>query len=103
MDVSPETRDGDGSQLAPAVEHHLPQQHSRPRDGSAPFAIEFCSGTGGLTAQFRKVGMTASFGVDRVVTGSSKAPIVKVDLGTSASTAILVYHVGRPRVPVKFQ
>ena len=26
--------------------------------------------------------MTASFGVDRIVKGSSKAPIVKIDLGS---------------------
>ena len=32
-----------------------------------PFAVEFCSGTAGLTAQLRKLGLAASFGVDHVV------------------------------------
>eukprot|EP00435_Cladocopium_sp_Y103_P017156 s916_g4.t1 len=51
-------------------------------EDAEPFAIEFCSGTAGLTAQFRKLGMTASFGVDRIVKGACKAPVVKLDLGT---------------------
>eukprot|EP00435_Cladocopium_sp_Y103_P066125 s1579_g28.t1 len=51
-------------------------------EDAEPFAIEFCSGTAGLTAQFQKLGMTASFGVDRIVKGACKAPVVKLDLGT---------------------
>ena len=34
---------------------------------ATPFTIEFCSGTAGLTAQIRKLGCEASFGVDHIV------------------------------------
>eukprot|EP00435_Cladocopium_sp_Y103_P056505 s1613_g19.t1 len=71
--------------------HHQPDPNPRdeePREvvgdpadeEGEPFAIEFCSGTAGLTAQFRKLGMTSSFGVDRIVKGACKAPVVKLDL-----------------------
>ena len=49
---------------------------------ASPFAVEFCSGTGGLTAQLRKAGLAASFGVDHIVKAGNKAPIVKVDIAT---------------------
>ena len=55
-----------------------------------PFAIEFCSGTAGLIAQFRKLGMTSSFGVDRTVKAACKAPVIKVDLGTNTKEELAV-------------
>eukprot|EP00435_Cladocopium_sp_Y103_P047544 s3100_g14.t1 len=49
---------------------------------TAPFAVEFCSGTGGLTAQLRKAGLKSSFGVDHIVKAGNKAPIIKLDIAT---------------------
>ena len=82
LDISPKPRDQEKGRPAEAEGHQVTAPSDCPREESAPFAIEFCSGTGGLTAQLRKLGMTASFGVDRIVKGSSKAPIVKIDLGS---------------------
>eukprot|EP00435_Cladocopium_sp_Y103_P048195 s286_g14.t1 len=55
-------------------------ESSETRAEDMPFGVEFCSGTAGLTAQLRKLGMKASFGVDRVVKSSCKAPVIKLDL-----------------------
>ena len=52
---------------------------------ATPFTIEFCSGTAGLTAQIRKLGCEASFGVDHIVKAGAKAPVRKLDLTKEGS------------------
>ena len=61
-----------------------PQQQAA---DSLPFCIEFCSGTGGLTAQLRKQGLNQSFGVDHVVKATAKAPVIKLDMTDPHSEA----------------
>ena len=62
------------------------QSGSNTNDETAtPFTIEFCSGTAGLTAQIRKLGCEASFGVDHIVKAGAKAPVRKLDLTKEGS------------------
>lgn len=63
-----------------------------------PFGIgiEFCSGTAGLTAQLGRLGMKNSFGVDHVVIGGSKAPIVKIDFTTAEGEALAASYIKSP-------
>ena len=42
---------------------------------ATPFTIEFCSGTAGLTAQIRKLGCEASFGVDHIWSESTSQKV----------------------------
>lgn len=77
----------------------------------APFAVEFCSGTAGLTVQLRHFGLRQSLGIDHVVKAGAKAPVCKLDLTdipcasmlTSVSPVELVpehvkYHWGQMRL-----
>ena len=57
------------------------------------FGIEFCSGTGGLTAQLRAYGLPASFGVDHKVKAGAKAPICKLDLTDEKSVELALTWV----------
>jgi len=41
--------------------------HAQTTEEVAPFAIEFCCGTAGLTAQLRKCGLRQSHGVDHII------------------------------------
>lgn len=50
--------------------------------------METAQRTAGLTAQFRKLGVTSSFGVDRIVMNSCEAPVVKLDLLTEDGEAL---------------
>ena len=59
--------------------------HSQTTEEAAPFAIEFCCGTAGLTAQLRKCGLCQSHGVDHIIKAGAKAPICKLDLTDPAS------------------
>ena len=52
-------------------------------------AIEIFSGTGGLTAAVRKLGMTQSLGVDAHVTKQVKAPIIRINLAEDAGQQLL--------------
>ena len=61
-----------------------------------PFAIEFCSGTAGLTAQIRKLGLTASFGVDHVVKAGAKAPVRKLDLSSPGALELAKEWLSNP-------
>ena len=51
--------------------------------------IEFFSGTGGLTAAVRKLGMTQSLGVDAHVTKQVKAPIIRINLAETTGQRLL--------------
>ena len=61
-----------------------------------PFAIEFCAGTAGLTAQIRKLGLTASFGVDHVVKAGAKAPVQKLDLSSPGALELAMEWLSNP-------
>ena len=61
-----------------------------------PFAVEFCSGTAGLTAQLRKLGLAASFGVDHVVKAGSKAPVRKLDLSSPGALELGMEWISNP-------
>ena len=50
------------------------------RDAAQLFCLEVFSGTAGVTAQLRQLGLKASFGVDRLRSKQALAPIVKLDL-----------------------
>ena len=58
--------------------------------------MEFCSGTGGLTAQLRKAGLVGSFGVDHIVKAGNKAPIVKVDIATPDGEELARSYINSP-------
>ena len=62
--------------------------HAQTTDEVAPFAIEFCCGTAGLTAQLRKFGLRQSHGVDHIIKAGAKAPVCKLDLTDPASEAL---------------
>ena len=85
--------------------------HAQTTDEVAPFAIEFCCGAAGLTAQLRKCGLRQSHGVDHIIKAGAKAPICKLDLTDSASEnfgircagmRILVSLVGHAQGQEKF-
>ena len=61
-----------------------------------PFCIEFCSGTGGLAAQFRKYGMPTSFGVYRIAKANAKGPVIKLDSTDPATTEIVYLWLAHP-------
>ena len=61
-----------------------------------PFVIEFCSGTAGLTAQFRALGMKKSFGIDHIVKGKAKAPICKLDLTNDETVGMVQKWIHHP-------
>ncbi|CAL1143635.1 unnamed protein product, partial [Cladocopium goreaui] len=63
---------------------------------ASPFAVEFCSGTGGLTAQLKKAGLAGSFGVDHIVKAGNKAPIVKVDIATPDGEELARSYINSP-------
>eukprot|EP00435_Cladocopium_sp_Y103_P052871 s482_g16.t1 len=63
---------------------------------AVPFCIEFCSGTGGLTAQLRKLGLKNSFGVDHIVKNNARAPVVKLDLATPEGEALAASYIRSP-------
>ena len=69
-------------------------EHSFVDEGA--FGIEFCSGTGGLTAQLRVFGLPASFGVDHKVKAGAKAPICKLDLTDDKSVELALSWVAHP-------
>lgn len=66
-------------------------EHSFVDEGA--FGIEFCSGTGGLTAQLRVFGLPASFGVDHKVKAGAKAPL---DLTDDKSVELALSWVAHP-------
>lgn len=84
----------------------MPCQPSEMRHPSEFFCIEFCSGSGGLTAALRAHGFRQSFGVDNASLKRPKAPILQVDLSTPAcrpllsrwlaSPSLCYIHVGPP-------
>ena len=53
------------------------------------FAVEIFSGTAGLTASLRRIGMTNSVGIDAHVTKQVRAPMVRIDLATDAGCELL--------------
>lgn len=53
-----------------------PAQEKQSFVDEGAFGIEFCSGTGGLTAQLRIHKLPASFGVDHKVKAGAKPPFV---------------------------
>ena len=62
--------------------------HAQTTEEVAPFAIEFCCGTAGLTAQLRKFGLRQSHGVDHIIKAGAKAPVCKLDLTDPASESL---------------
>eukprot|EP00435_Cladocopium_sp_Y103_P075591 s8_g60.t1 len=69
---------------------------ARPDEKSMPFAVEFCSGTAGLTAQLRKGGMTSAFGVDHIIKAGNKAPVVKLDIATPEGEELARSYIQSP-------
>ena len=57
---------------------------------AVPLGIEFCSWTASLTATVTS-GLEEFLGVDHVVKGSSKAPIVKLDFTTEGEALAASY------------
>ena len=53
------------------------------------FVIEIFSGTGGLTAAVRRMGMTQSIGIDAHVTKQVKSPVIRIDLATEPGQQLL--------------
>lgn len=70
------------------------------------YAADVYSGTAGLTAALRRVGLTNSLGVDAHVTKQVRAPVVRLDLTTPTGVELLwkilqhkhvaVVHLGPP-------
>ena len=62
------------------------------------YAVEVYSGTAGLTAALRRVGLVHSLGVDAYITKQVKAPVVRLDLTTSSGVELLWKILQHPRV-----
>ena len=60
--------------------------------------VEVFSGTAGLTAAMRQIGMHSSLGGDTHVTKQVKAPVVRLDLTTNHGVQLLWKILGHPRV-----
>lgn len=63
--------------------------------------VEVFSGTAGLTAAMRQIGMHSSLGGDAHVTKQVKAPVLRLDLTTDRGvqllcTRVVAVHLGRP-------
>ena len=61
-------------------------------------AVEVFSGTGGLTASIRKIGLGQSLGVDAHVSKQVKAPIIRLNLAEDSGQAFLLRILDNPRV-----
>ena len=61
-------------------------------------AVEVFSGTGGLTASVRKIGMSQSLGVDAHVSKQVKAPIIRLNLADNNGQALLWKILENPRL-----
>ena len=53
------------------------------------YMVEVFSGTAGLTATMRQIGMHSSLGVDANVTKQVKAPVLRLDLTTDHGVQLL--------------
>ena len=53
------------------------------------FTIEIFSGTGGLTAEVRRMGLAQSIGIDAPVTKQVKSPVIQINLAEEAGQAVL--------------
>ena len=53
------------------------------------FTIEIFSGTGGLTAAVRRMGLAQSIGIDAPVTKQGKSPVIQINLAEEAGQAVL--------------
>ena len=60
--------------------------------------IELFSGTAGLTAEIRKIGLKQSIGVDAHVTARTKAPVIRIDLSSSEGQTLMWKILENPRV-----
>ena len=62
------------------------------------YAVEIYSGTAGLTAALRRIGMTSSLGIDAHVTKQVRAPVIRLDLTTSSGVELLWRILRHPNV-----
>ena len=62
------------------------------------YMVEVFSGTAGLTAAMRQIGMHSSLGVDAHVTKQVKAPVLRLDLTTDHGVQLLWKILDHPRV-----
>ena len=53
------------------------------------FTIEIFSGTGGLTAAVRRMGLTQSIGIDAHVTKQVKSPVIRINLAEETGQTLL--------------
>ena len=60
--------------------------------------IELFSGTAGLTAEVRKLGLKQSIGIDAHVTAHTKAPVIRIDLSKAEGQVLMWEILDNPRV-----
>ena len=60
--------------------------------------IELFSGTAGLTAEVRKLGLKQSIGIDAHVAAHTKAPVIRIDLSKAEGQALMWKILDNPRV-----
>ena len=60
--------------------------------------MELFSGTAGLTAEVRKIGLKQSIGIDTHVTARTKAPVLRIDLSSPDGQALMWKILDNPRL-----